>query len=468
MAWRWLVFGGVVVLVTVSLVLSVSAGGGGLNNADGIPRAALNYAGNHTTLWGRIAALSHFDVLKTTEPLTCSDGAANFTCLLSKTDVKPVVAALRGIGVELEVERLNDTWVLVLHYNYTAGQWQWLNYTTQGAWELKWNNQTARIYQTKIRKALGEVLKVKDKIIKKYLSEELKGITMVGVVRDRVIIGTLNGTKGKVDEEAVRKIREKIREVDSEIEAEVVYVIPEPARGRSDEFNPLVGGVQIVPSWTTDVGTYNTTCTLGFVGSWGNTPVLTTAWHCIAWTFTVKTQGNAYIYQPVDNLVSNRLAATCSYVWESDSKLIVTCDIIPMRLLTQYDPKVFRPDVGVAYGQVIRKYCKYDVTKNTLLAKAGVTTDVTKGYIKSYNVDVTYSNQKWGSKTFTVVVKYLVSTTIYVEGGDSGSPVFTYEGAPDRLGAYAIVSGRARWFGFFYESYVQNLCDLPFIFDPTR
>ena len=48
MAWSWLVLGGVMASVAASLVLSVSAGGGGLNNANGVPRAALDYAGNHT------------------------------------------------------------------------------------------------------------------------------------------------------------------------------------------------------------------------------------------------------------------------------------------------------------------------------------------------------------------------------------------------------------------------------------
>ena len=45
------------------------------------------YSKEHHTLWGKIAALAHYDVVKTTEPRLCSDGLANFTCLLSKTDV---------------------------------------------------------------------------------------------------------------------------------------------------------------------------------------------------------------------------------------------------------------------------------------------------------------------------------------------------------------------------------------------
>jgi len=49
---------------------------------------AYQYAKLHGTLYGKMAALSHYDVLKTTEPLTCSDGVQNFTCLLSKTDLE--------------------------------------------------------------------------------------------------------------------------------------------------------------------------------------------------------------------------------------------------------------------------------------------------------------------------------------------------------------------------------------------
>ncbi|MCU7788210.1 S1 family peptidase [Pyrobaculum sp. 3827-6] len=466
---RWL---GLVLVVAAVMLVVVAGARPDPPSGVYVPRDVVNYAGNHTTLWGKIAALSHYDVLKTTEPLMCSDGAANFTCLLSKTDIKPIINALRRIGAEPEVKTLNATWVLILYYNYTAGSWQWRNYTATGAWELKWNNQTARIYQTKIKKSLGEMLKIKERISEKFLvKERLKGITLVGVVLDGLVVGTSNGTAGKVHEDAKRRIVDEVRKDDPEVTVEVTYAVPEKAQSRTDRFRPLVGGVQIETQWTTDIGPYGTKCTLGFVGRWGTTPLLTTAWHCIAWTYTDKTQGNAYIYQPLAgdaNLVSNRLAATCGYRWESDNKLLVTCDIISMQLSTSYEPKVFRPDTSVTFGQVVKRYCKYDVSTSRQLAKAGITTDVTNGYIRSYNVDVTYTNQQWGSKRFDVVVKYLVSTSINIAPGDSGSPVFTYEGSADRLGAYGIVSGRAMLFDFiFIESYIQNLCDLPYYFDPT-
>jgi hypothetical protein len=95
------------------------------------------------TLYGKMAALSHHDVLKTTEPLTCSDGVQNFTCMLSKTDITPILRELKKIGVEPEVSPVARRWVLVLDFNFTEGSWRWRNVTVVRGWELKWNNETA-------------------------------------------------------------------------------------------------------------------------------------------------------------------------------------------------------------------------------------------------------------------------------------------------------------------------------------
>ena len=78
---------------------------------------AYQYAKLHVTLYGKIAALSHHDVLKTTEPLTCSDGVQNFTCLLSKTDITPVLRELKKIGAAPEASPVARRWVLVLDFN---------------------------------------------------------------------------------------------------------------------------------------------------------------------------------------------------------------------------------------------------------------------------------------------------------------------------------------------------------------
>ncbi len=82
---------------------------------------AYQYAKALATLYGKIAALSHHDVLKTTEPLTCSDGVQNFTCLLSKTDITPVLRELKKIDVAPEVSPAARRWVLVLDFNFTNG-----------------------------------------------------------------------------------------------------------------------------------------------------------------------------------------------------------------------------------------------------------------------------------------------------------------------------------------------------------
>ena len=84
-----------------------------------------------------MAAFSHHDVLKTTEPLTCSDGVQNFTCLLSKTDITPVLRELKKIGAAPEVSPAVRRWVLVLDFNFTEGSWRWRNITVMRGWELK-------------------------------------------------------------------------------------------------------------------------------------------------------------------------------------------------------------------------------------------------------------------------------------------------------------------------------------------
>ena len=69
--------GVVVAVVVFALLLQVAPPGEAPDASE-----AYQYARSHVTLYGKIAALSHYDVLKTTAPLTCSDGVHNFTCLL--------------------------------------------------------------------------------------------------------------------------------------------------------------------------------------------------------------------------------------------------------------------------------------------------------------------------------------------------------------------------------------------------
>jgi hypothetical protein len=99
------------------------------------------------------------------------------------------------------------------------------------------------------------------------------------------------------------------------------------------------------------------------------------------------------------------------------------------------------------------------------LVKAGITTDVTRGWLISHNYDVTYTGKWWGNLTFDVV---LCVATSFVAGmradeGDSGSPVYRFEGSNDKLGAYGIVSGVN-----LRGAVVSNIGYLPVSVDPTR
>ncbi|AET33930.1 hypothetical protein [Pyrobaculum ferrireducens] len=100
------------VFAAVALPVAAGAGPDPLSGVD-VSGKAVNYVGGRTTPRGRIAALSHYDVLKTTEPLTCSDGAANFTCLLSKTET----VAKAGATSDITEGRLESHYVGVGYGN---------------------------------------------------------------------------------------------------------------------------------------------------------------------------------------------------------------------------------------------------------------------------------------------------------------------------------------------------------------
>jgi hypothetical protein len=177
------------------------------------------------TLYGKMAALSHHDVLKTTEPLTCSDGVQNFTCLLSKTDITPVLRELKKIDVAPEVSPVARRWVLVLDFNFTEGSWRWRNVTVVKGWELKWNNETAYVFQAQIKKSLSEMVKINEELLEVFFV--LKNITAVAVYADKIAIGTSNGTAtdggGKPDHKTIERIREYIRKKYGDVIVEVYY-----------------------------------------------------------------------------------------------------------------------------------------------------------------------------------------------------------------------------------------------------
>jgi hypothetical protein len=431
------------------------------------------------TLYGKIAALSHHDVLKTTEPLTCSDGVQNFTCLLSKTDITPVLRELKKIDAAPETSPAARRWVLVLDFNFTEGSWRWRNITVVRGWELKWNDETAYVFQAPIKKSLGEMVKMQKEVSRRLLvKEELKGVTGVGVVLSRIVVTTENATatqntytshqKKAVDPAAAERIKRFIKSIDPEVEVEVLYGKPEPTQSRYDRFRPVVGGIKIVQVYRGSGfdEVYIPGCTLGFTGVDINTPVVLTAWHCIAWTGTDRTRGQAEIYQPDRsswNLIADSIWTTCSYRWENN-KLVTSCDIVAMRSLVPREPKVFKPTESSTpqYGQVVRRLQKYDVGLFSELVKAGIKTDVTRGWLISHNYDVTYTERWWGD--FDVVVCCNVFVALMrTERGDSGSPVYRFEGSNDKLGAYGIVSG-----GDWRGAVVSNIGYLPVSVDPTR
>jgi hypothetical protein len=427
-----------------------------------------------------MAALSHYDVLKTTEPLTCSDGVQNFTCLLSKTDITPILRELRKIDVAPEVSPVARRWVLVLEFNFIDGTWRWRNVTVVRGWELKWNNETVYVFQAPIKKSLGEMVKIQKEVSWRLLvKEELKGVTGVGVVLDKIVVTTENATatqntytshqKKAADPAAAERIKRFIKSIDPEVEVEVLYGKPEPAQSRGDRFRPVVGGIRIEQVYRgPGFEVYVPGCTLGFTGVVGGTPVVLTAWHCIGWTGTLRTSGWAEIYQPYRNswnLIADSIQATCSYFWVSNI-LVTFCDIVAMRSLVPREPRVFRPTESSTplYGQVVRRLGKYDVPLYSELVKAGITTDVTRGRLIFYCFDVRYTGQGWGSLTFNVdVLCTVLISNMRVEPGDSGSPVYRFEGSNDRLGAYAIISGRS-WQG----AIATNIDSLPVFVDPTR
>jgi hypothetical protein len=177
------------------------------------------------TLYGKMAVLSHYDVLKTTEPLTCSDGVRNFTCLLYKTGITPVLRELKKIDAAPEASPVARRWVLVLDFNFTDGTWRWRNVTVVRGWELKWNKETAYVFQAQIKKSLGEMVKINEELLEVFFM--LKNITAVAVYADKIAIGTSNGTAtdggGKPDHKTIERIKEYIRMRYGDVIVEVYY-----------------------------------------------------------------------------------------------------------------------------------------------------------------------------------------------------------------------------------------------------
>jgi len=99
------------------------------------------------------------------------NGAVNFTCLLSKTDIQPILDGLGKIGVTPSVTPAAYSWVLVLEYNFTNGGWYWRNITVVRGWELRWGKEVVYVLQAPIKRSLGELLKTKDRLTRPFFVE---------------------------------------------------------------------------------------------------------------------------------------------------------------------------------------------------------------------------------------------------------------------------------------------------------
>jgi len=494
-----------VVLVAVAALAGPQAGGNasatskdgqrGGGEALAIPRVALNYAGNHTTLWGKVAALAHYDVVKTSEPLTCTDGVANFTCLLAKTDVHPILNALRRIGVNATAASLNLSRVAVALFNFTAGQWQWWNVTVLKAWNVTSQYGWAVIVQAPLKKSLGEMMKIHDRAVEKLF--KMKNVTSVAILTHRLIVGTSNATdtgeegqggnetakpRGKrPDPATVERIKKAVKEIDPDVEVEVIYSEPaQPTIALGGSF-PIWFSVKYKFDNVRDV-TVSGECTLGYAGWLGSAQVLVTAWHCIGFAGTTKTSPfditvrgpNWEPYFSLSSRDSKFVYETTSYSWRvsgsGDLELYVSSDVVAVGL---YDPEFFSENYilpgRVWYvheyqwqGQkrylplmlsVVQRLGKYDVgifstlttTMGTKLYKGEYHKAVGTGSVLStcFTTRVTGVKDKLGF----VPVHYchVLTTDMGTEEGDSGSPVYQLitdvYGYPVGIKAYGVHSG---------------------------
>jgi hypothetical protein len=416
-----------------------------------------------------MAAFSHHDVLKTTEPLTCSDGVQNFTCLLSKTSITPILRELRKIDVRPEVTPVTRRWVLVLDFNFTDGTWRWRNVTVVRGWELKWNNETVYVFHAQIKKSLGEMVKINKELSKAFfVRRELKNITAVAVYADKIAIATSNGTttdgKGKPDHKTRERIREYIRKRYGDIIVEVYYA-PDPT--------PLIemaGDYPINMTFRSD-GQYKyekrSRCTLGYLGYlYGdpNLPVVITAWHCFGYVGTDRTSpfiANLTVYTP--KCAPCRISSLNGFFNPGPYKWGVTPQ--PFRLpalevlsdsalIGVRDPDYFS-NAGLKYGYVRRadgfrdlpiigKLGKYDVKEgDRLWIRLGYSDRTVRGTVKSLCFSAFNILDYFKYNFVPIVSCHVLIGPAPAQPGDSGSPVYTLEGRRGNVfvRAYGVVSG---------------------------
>jgi hypothetical protein len=432
---------------------------------------AYQYAKAHVTLYGKMAALSHHDVLKTTEPLTCSDGVQNFTCLLSKTDITPVLGELKKIGAAPEVSPAARRWVLVLDFNYTEGSWRWRNITVVRGWELKWNNETTYVLQAQIKKSLGEMVKMNTELSEAFfVRRELKNITAVAIYADKIAIGTSNGTttdgKGKPDHKTTEKIKNHVRKKYGDITVEVYYT---PSYTSTTAYIVEKAGDFYLETYFRSNGRYSyggaRSCTLGYLGYLYGDPnlqVIITAWHCFGFVGTDRTSpfiANVTFYTPkcapcrISSL--NGFFTPGPYDWVDIlwwSVLRVHSDSAPIGVR---DPNFFS-NAGLKYGYVRRadgfndlpivgKLSKYDVKEgDRLWIRLGYTGQTVSSTVKSLCEGRFVNNMPEIPYPVDLYCHVTLNGKLSQEG-DSGSPVYVLRWGPRgyEVLAYGVLSGNS-------------------------
>jgi hypothetical protein len=428
-----------------------------------------------------MAAFSHYDVLKITEPLTCSDGVHNFMCLLSKTDITPILRELKKIDVAPEVSPATRRWVLVLDFNFTDGSWRWRNVTVVRGWELKWNNETTYVFQTQIKKSLGEMVKINMELSEAFfMRRELKSITAVAIYADKIAIATSNSTttndkattsgKSKPDYKTIERIKKYIKKRYGDIIVEVYYE-PDPT--------PLIemaGDYPINMTFRSDSRyKYERSgqCTLGYLGYlYGdpNLPVIITAWHCFNYVGTDRTSPfvvNVTFYTP--KCAPCRISSLNGFFNPGPYKWgVYWLGFIPLTalevlsdsaLIGVRDPSLFS-NAGLEYGKVRRadgfrdlpiigSLSKYDVKEgDRLWMRLGRSDRTMSGTVISLCYSAAYTRDyliRWIVPFVPVMSCYVaLDTTTLPQLGDSGSPVYILEGRRGNVfvRAYGVVSGR--------------------------
>jgi hypothetical protein len=418
------------------------------------------------TLHGKIAALSRHDVLKTTEPLTCSDGAINFTCLLMKTDISPVLKELRKIEVRPTATLTKHRWVLVLEYNFTENVWHWRNITVVKGWVLGWNNETVYLFQAPIV-SYGEMKKIHDELFDSLvLRRELNGIAAIATHIDKITVGTTNVTendKARPDPKAVERIKNYVRGRYKNVRVEVFLI-------RSSTNMVSMGGEYPVTINVTSTGYYKysynrLTCSLGYVGYLYGDPNLqtfVTAWHCFALAGTgltspytigfrvnnqvlrIPTQQNGFFIPgphdwAFDPLILNwriRVYSDVAYIGANDAQLFQKSGIafgyikkadgfrnLPItRQLNKEDVKVG--------GSLTVRFGKSDKTTTFRVASLCYST---------YWLDILYPLYDPRFPPYARICHVRLDGEDGMEG-DSGSPVYVLAGS--EVWAYGVYSGR--------------------------